>query len=201
MKNTWICEKETVVVSSPVLNVILRKCRSSEDSRQHDFYLMRSDDWCNIIPVTEDGKVVLVKQFRIGVNDHTLEVPGGVIDRSDGDPQKAAVREMEEETGYKVLPNTQVTSLGWTHPNPAILNNRCFSYIVGPVRKQCSQKLDEGEMIEVVEVPITEIPKLILEGKITHALMLNAFFYLSLSSERCAQELTQALKKFSGKTT
>ena len=196
MPNEWIVDQERTIVDSPFMSILERDCRSSEDSRPHRFYLLKSRDWCNIIPVTEDGKIVLVRQFRIGVNQHTLEIPGGVIDPSDKDPAESAVRELAEETGYVPLPGVKAVSLGWNHPNPAIQDNRCFSFLIGPVRRELEQKLDYGEMIEVIEKPLSEVPKLIREGQITHALMLNTFFRLGLESEKGADALLEKLEQF-----
>ena len=195
-KNTWICDAEQTLLASPVMSVVEQLCHSSEDGRQFKFYLLRSRDWCNIIPITEDGKIVLVKQWRIGIAAHTLEMPGGVSDPEDPDFQASALREMEEETGYVALPGAQVRSLGWTHPNPAILNNRCHSFIVGPVRRTNQQRLDPGEMIEVIEVPIRELPERILDGEFTHALMLNAFLFLMLQDPSGSGFLASHLEAF-----
>jgi ADP-ribose pyrophosphatase len=197
--NTWILDNEKILVSSPAITVIEQNRRSSEDGRAHKFYLLRSRDWCNIIPVTEDGKVVFVKQYRIGISDHTLEVPGGIADPEDKDLASAALREMEEETGYAPLPGARCVPLGWSHPNPAILDNRVHSFIVGPVRKAHEQRLDDGEMIETAEVPIEEIPSLILKGEISHALMLNTFFFLALRNPEISARLAGELQAFSAR--
>lgn len=173
----WITESETKIVTCPALDVVEKHCVSEEDGRKHKFYALTSSEWANVIPVTADGKVVMVKQFRVGLGDFTLEFPGGLVD-GDEKPFAAALREMEEETGY-TLPDlgSTIQSLGWAYPNPAILNNKCYSFIAGPVEKNQSQKLDSGEMVEIVEVPIEDLPKLIAEGQIRHALMLNSIFW------------------------
>lgn len=194
--NTWILDNEKTLVNSPAITVIEQIRRSSEDGRTHKFYLLRSRDWCNVIPVTEDGKVVFVKQYRIGISDHTLEVPGGVADPEDKDLASAALREMEEETGYSPLPGARCISLGSSHPNPAILDNRVHGFVVGPVRKTHAQKLDEGEMIETVEIPIDEIPERILNGEISHSLMLNTFFFLALRNPEVSNRLRGELQAF-----
>lgn len=195
-KNSWICESERTIVDSPVMSIVERHCKSSEDERRHKFYLFRSKDWCNIIPVTEDGKIVFVKQYRIGISEHTLEIPGGVMDPTDPDPQAAAIREMTEETGYEPVGNFRCEKLGWTFPNPAIQDNRCHSFIVGPVKKTRDQKLDMGEMIEVIEVAVDEISDRILNGEITHALMLNTFFFATLKRTPGSQSLADQLRSF-----
>jgi 8-oxo-dGTP pyrophosphatase MutT (NUDIX family) len=198
-KNSWISEGEKTLLSSPIMDLIERRCHSSEDSeRKFKFYLLKSNDWCNIIPITEDGKVVMVKQYRIGISGHTLEIPGGVIDSEDQNHQVAAIRELQEETGYAPLPEAKCVDLGWSFPNPAIMNNRCHSYAIGPVRRISDQNLDAGEMIEIVEVPISEIPDRIIRGEINHALMLITFFFLSLESQQTSNSLTEVLNRFTG---
>ncbi|MBY0472071.1 NUDIX hydrolase [bacterium] len=199
MKNQWIPIKERFLHESPSMQIVERTCQSSEDSeRQYRFYLLRSRDWCNIIPITAEGKVVMVKQHRLGVDADTLEIPGGVCDSEDSDHQTAAIRELIEETGYAPEPGAECLSLGFSHPNPAIQNNRVHSFIVGPVKKKQAQNLDPGEMIEVVEVPLEEIPQRIVQGEITHSLMLNTFFYLLLKSDGGFEKLRSSLASFSG---
>lgn len=178
-KNLWISEGEELLIDSRFMSVYRRRARSSENGHRHDFYVLRSLDWCNIIPVTEEGHVVLVKQYRAGVSGFTLEIPGGVIDAGES-ARDAALREMTEETGYEMLAGARCEALGLALSNPAILDNRVHSFIVGPVRRSLRQKLDPAEMIEVLEVPIAEIPNLIQRGELSHALMLNTFFFLSL---------------------
>ena len=198
-KNSWISDSERTLLASPVMTLVERKAHSSEDGRPFTFYVLRSRDWCNIIPVTADGKVVLVRQHRAGINAHTVEIPGGVADATDPDPAAAAVRELAEETGYVPLPQARVETLGWTHPNPAILDNRCHSFIVGPVQRTQEPQLDAGEMIETLEVPIAELPAWIRDGKVTHALMLNAFLFLLLRDRGTAGALAHQLEAFVGR--
>ena len=198
-KNAWVAVSETTILESSFMEIIQRDCRTSDDvhpPRTHRFYLFKSRDWCNIIPVTEDGKIVMVKQFRAGINDHTVEIPGGVADGEDHDIQASALREMTEETGYTLLPGARCVKLGASFPNPAIQDNRTHSFVVGPVKKSQEQKLDYGEMIDVVEIPFAQIPEMIRSGEISHALMLNAFLYLALEQKLGTDALTQGLDSF-----
>lgn len=196
-KNSWIVDEEKPVLQSPFIEVYEQHCRSSEDQRPARFTIMKCRDWANVIPVTEDGKVVLVRQWRPGVREHSLEIPGGVMDASDADFQAAAIREMTEETGYAPLPGARCVPLSSTYANPAMFNNRCHGFVVGPVRRVHAQALDAGEMIEVTEVPIDEIPALMLaRGGLEHALIVQTILALVFREPAAADLLKTALRRF-----
>lgn len=198
-KNQWITDSEKTIVGSPVVSFVELKCRSSEDDRKHTFYILKSQDWSNIIPVTREGKVVLVRQFRVGTSQQTLEIPGGTMDLDDSNAKDAAIREMVEETGYVPINGAQCESIGVTHPNPALFNNQVHCFIIGPVERKQEQKLDYGEMIETVEVDIQDIPRMIQDGEMQHALILNAFLLLSLKTESGQKAITDQLERFRSK--
>src|SRR5215471_11864178 len=90
---------------------------SPRTEEEHDFYVLDGADWINVIPVTPEGGILLIEQYRHGTGEVTLEIPGGAIDRGDADPLAAARRELREETGYEA---SEWVNLGFVHPNPAI---------------------------------------------------------------------------------
>jgi ADP-ribose pyrophosphatase len=141
------------------------------------FYRLRCPDWINVIPLMEDGNVVFVRQYRHGIGSETLEVPGGQMDTGDRYPLEAGRRELLEETGYA---GEDWEPLGWVHPNPAILDNRCHSFLVRNARRVAAIRNDPNEHTEVELIPLSDVSSLILEGTITHALVLNAFHFLAL---------------------
>ncbi|HLE01745.1 MAG TPA: NUDIX hydrolase [Bdellovibrionota bacterium] len=196
LKENWVCEHDQTLLKVPILEFVKRVFRDRRDNTRHDFYLLRSRDWVNIIPVTKHGTVVMVRQFRVGIDDVTLEFPGGVADSGDKDLCAAATRELSEETGYVPMPGATCIPLGWSHPNPAIMNNRVFSFLVGPVRKDRNQELDPTEQIDIVEIPIPELPERIRRGEITHALMLDALLSLALRSSAASAGLISELQAF-----
>ena len=142
-----------------------------------DFYIIKPNNWINIIPVTANGEVVLVKQFRHGIGSVTLEVPGGMIDDGE-DPALAAARELLEETGFTSDP---IVPLGINHPNPALQDNICHSFLAPNARQIQEPVFDFTEDIEIVLVPLSEIPNMIQKGEITHALVITAFHMLGLA--------------------
>ena len=160
--------------------------RSPRTGAAHRFFVLESPDWVNVIPLTPEGNVIMIRQYRHGTEDVTLEVPGGMVDATDGDPSVSAARELREETGYDV---EEIIHLGSAAPNPAFLNNRCHSYLALGVRPVHEVALDGAEDITFEEVPLAAIPDLIRAGAITHSLTITAFHYLSLYEEQ--KNLTQ----------
>jgi ADP-ribose pyrophosphatase len=142
--------------------------------REQSFFVIHSTDWINVIAITPDGQVVLIRQFRAGTNNITVEIPGGMVDSGE-DPREAAIRELREETGYV---GDSVTLIGMVHPNPAFLDNQCHTYLIENATRKKEQSLDSGEDIEVFTTPLSTIPHLIHDGTITHALVVAAFAHL-----------------------
>jgi len=158
--------------SFPIFQLRTDRVQSPRTKEEHDFYILESLDWVNVIPVTPGQQVVLIRQFRHGIGEMTLEIPGGIVEPKDS-PEEAARRELREETGYQAF---DMIRLGKVHPNPAFLNNRCHSYLAKDVTLAGELEQDDKEDIEVMLRPLEEIPRLIQEGAITHSLVLAAFY-------------------------
>jgi ADP-ribose pyrophosphatase len=155
--------------------------RSPRTGELHDFYVLESPDWVNIVPLTPDRRVVMIHQYRHGIGEFTLEIPGGMVDAEDPSPLLAARREMREETGYD---SDDVVALGVIHPNPAIQGNRCHTFLARDVEPRGGVSFDSTEETEVVLVSLDEIPRLVREGTINHALVVVAFHHLMLMATR-----------------
>lgn len=150
------------------------RSRSPRTGKDHTFSVVEAPDWVNIIPVTPAGQIVLIRQYRHGTEEITLEIPGGMIDPGE-DAATAARREMHEETGYDT---EHIVYLGKVDPNPAIQNNTCYSYLARNAQFNSGQQLDSSEDIEVLLVNPGDVPKLIGSAQITHALVIAAFYFL-----------------------
>jgi len=139
------------------------------------FFVIDSPDWVNVVAITPDDEVVLIRQYRHGVDGLTLEIPGGVIDPGE-DAATAAARELQEETGY-TAPTWRY--LGVVEPNPAIQTNRASTWLALDATVAGPQALDENELIEVSRAPLSDVPGLIVRGAIQHALVVAAFAHLA----------------------
>ena len=112
----WRLISSHVERSFPIFNLIIDRAKSPRTHQVHDFYVLKSNDWVNVIPITRNRDVVLIRQYRHGTRDVTLEIPGGIIEENDS-PEGAARRELLEETGYS---DSGMIQLGLVHPNPEI---------------------------------------------------------------------------------
>ena len=139
----------------------------------HEFYVIEFPDWVNILPITAEGELLMVRQYRHGARESTIEIPGGTVDEGES-PKEAALRELHEETGWIAA---DAVELGWVYPNPAILENRCYSFLAEGLDRADTPRGDDGsEAIDaLVRIPLTEVPRLFAEGQITHALTVSAF--------------------------
>jgi 8-oxo-dGTP pyrophosphatase MutT (NUDIX family) len=160
------------VADCRVFSVERSIAESPVDGQRHEFYRIHSGSWAQIVPVTKEGDVVLVRQYRHGASRVTLEMPAGLVDPGE-DPREAALRECLEETGYRAH---DTISLGVVYPNPALFANRLYAYLAIDVVKERAIQNVGAEETEVVLVPTRELPKLILNGTIDHALAVATFW-------------------------
>lgn len=177
MKNEWKRRTHEPLIETPVFNVRRDQKVKDESPREKDFYVIEAVDWVNVIPITREEEVVLIELHRHGTDELSLEIPGGMIDPEDPSPLAAAQRELREETGYGSDP---LVPLGVAHPNPAIQNNRCYTFLAPNARLVGEQDPDEGESITVVKTPLSQVPQLIHDGRITHSLVIAGFFWYYL---------------------
>lgn len=150
----------------------LRQVRYRHPVREteRDFVVINAPSWVVALALTPDGHLVFVNQFRFGIDGFSLELPGGVVDLGE-DPVAAGVRELAEETGFAGGP---ARLLGSVHPNPAIQSNLCHFVLVEQARPVAPLNWDPDEEIQVSTISVADALASARDGRITHALTLNA---------------------------
>jgi ADP-ribose diphosphatase len=155
--------------------------RSPRTGLPHDFFILEGGDWVNVVALTDANEIVLVRQYRLGTEAESLEIPGGCVEASDETALHSAQRELLEETGYG---GGTWTFLGAVAPNPAVQSNRCSTFLAEGVTLVGAQSPDAGEDILVELHPLSALPALVREGQIEHALVLAAFHFWELHRTR-----------------
>jgi len=145
--------------------------------KEHDFFVLDSVHWVNVIAITPDRKLVMVEQYRHGSNTVELEIPGGMMDPGETDPVTTGLRELREETGYA---GENARLLGKVHSNPAIFSNVTYTVLVENCKLQHDVQFDHAEDLETSLVPLADIPKLVADEKIGHSLVVVALYHLDL---------------------
>lgn len=176
----WKRLRAEQVADCRVFKVRRDLCISPRDASEHDFFCIEAPDWVNIIPLTARDEVLMIEQYRHGTSEVTLEIPGGMVDAGET-PQDAAARELLEETGYL---SSEILFLGKTRPNPAIQNNWIHTYLARNAAFDHVPVFESTEQTAVRHVPLPDVPALITDGTINHALVVVGFHLLSLYEER-----------------
>ena len=141
-----------------------------KSGQELDRLVLETSDWVNVVALTTDDRLIVVRQYRFGTEEVTTEVPGGVIDPGEGH-EESAKRELLEETGYA---SDDWTYLGYVDPNPAVQTNKMHHWLAKGCRLEATQDLDPGEDIEVATLSHEEVRAAVSSGEIRHALVLTA---------------------------
>jgi 8-oxo-dGTP pyrophosphatase MutT (NUDIX family) len=152
-------------------------CINPRTNQEHDFYVLDTVGWVNVIALTPDQQLVMVRQFRVGSGTVELEIPGGMMDPHETDPVATAVRELREETGYE---GEHARLLGKVWSNPAILSNRTYTVLIENCHLKHGVEFDHGEDLTTLLVPAAEIPQLVADEKIGHSLVVVALYHFDL---------------------
>jgi ADP-ribose pyrophosphatase len=149
-------------------------CETPEGKIVDPYYVYEFTEWVAAVPVTEDGKIVMIRQYRHAYGDVCIEFPGGCVDNTDKNFEEAVKRELLEETGYSF---SSFKPLGVISPNPSTNNNLMHMFLATGGKKTSEQILDQNEEIEVDLFTMDEVKQLIRENKIIQSMHVACFLY------------------------
>lgn len=172
----WKVLHSEYLFNQPWLTVRKDHCLLPNGKEIPAFYVNEYPEWVNVFALTDEGNVVMVKQYRHGIKQVSIELPGGVAEKGE-DLLAACQRELLEETGYEF---EQWEFLGKVCANPSTTNNFTHFYLATNGRKVAAQNLDEEEDLEVLELPLEEVKRMALDNEIVQSLHTNGIFYALL---------------------
>ena len=140
----------------------------------YPYYVLEYSTWASIFPVTSSGKIIMMKQYRYGLGEFSLELPGGIMDPHETEVSVAAKRELREETGYTCV---EIREIAKVAPNPATSNNYMHVFFATGCEETHTQDFDPHEELELIFMEVEEVKTLLRENKIIQSLHVSALFY------------------------
>jgi len=173
MPRPFTVASSRILLETPIFR--LREDRSTHPETGHTgtYYVLENPDWVNMVPVTREGKILLVRQWRHGTASVELELPAGMVEPGEA-PEVAAARELLEETGFAA---DRVTRLGSVRPNCAYQNNTCTSVLLEGCHRAGTTSFDPGEDIEYLLVDPDQLPELVRSGELRNGMVIAALFW------------------------
>lgn len=159
-------------------------CEASNGKIISPYYVYEFPDWVTALALDEEGKVIMVRQYRHALGEVCIEIPGGCIDNSDENPQQAIARELKEETGYEF---SYYEYLGRISANPSTNNNIMHMFLATGGRKTSAQSLDDNEEIIIERYSIDEVKDMLRKNEILQAMHITTIMYglVKLNELKC----------------
>jgi 8-oxo-dGTP pyrophosphatase MutT (NUDIX family) len=167
----WTTTRSETLIDDRWLRLRADRLRTGAGVELSPWYVLDYPDWCCVVALAEDGRMVLVRQWRHAAQRWSLELPGGVMDPGDADPIAAGRRETLEETGFGGGTWRNVTAC---HANPAIQTNRMHVVLASGLRPMAAPTPDPGEAIRVELLEVEEVLAGLAGGLIGQALHVGA---------------------------
>jgi ADP-ribose pyrophosphatase YjhB (NUDIX family) len=173
----WTKLDSTTLVSDRWMRLRADRCVLANGELIEPYYVMEEPDWIHVVPVHDDGRMVLVHQYRHAAAITSIEFPGGIIDAGES-PADAASRELLEETGFQARDWQRLASF---FANPGRQTNRVHVFMARGLTRTAEQNLDTTEDIACSDATVNELKTMIADGRFSHGLNI-ASFYLALET-------------------
>ena len=151
----------TQIVSGKLIDLYLDNVRLPNGKQSTREWLNHPGAVC-LVPILNNGDILLIRQFRYGPREEFIEIPAGKLDKNE-EPLKCGLRELEEETGYK---SNKLTFLTNIHPAIGFSNEKMWMYLAEELELS-EKKLDDDEFLELLPTPLNVALEWVFSGKIT----------------------------------
>ena len=170
----WKVLKSKEITQAGFFRLRVDECELPDGRVNPRYYVFEYPDWVNIVPVTTDGKLVMIEQYRHGAGEDFLEIPGGATHGAGEDPKIGGARELREETGFEP---TEWIYCGHQYPNPAMQSNKLHTFLALGCRKVGEPELDPFEDLKTVLMPVSEVYRKLDNAELTHSLIVSSLFF------------------------
>ena len=170
----WEVEKSEIVFEDKWLKVRSDQCRMPGGQIVAPYYVLEYPDWINVVGITGEEEVVLVRQYRHGLGTTVIELPSGTVESQDRSPVDAAKRELLEETGYT---GDFFVQTGIVSPNPSNHNNRAYCFLARNLEWVQPPQLDDTEEIETVLIPLADVLEMLRRMEFMQAMHVSSIYY------------------------
>lgn len=165
----WKILETEELIKAPFFRMRKDRCQMPDGRIMPGYYTFEFSDWVNVVPVTSDGNMVLVRQYRHAAESVELEIPGGSLHGNQENPQIAGQRELKEETGFE---SSNWTYLGYHHPNPALQNNKMHTFLALDCQQTSPPNLDPYEDLTTEVLSVQTVFESLFAGKIQHSIIM-----------------------------